>query len=218
MTPLLPFIEQQGKIFNQSINIISCPSDPRLSSSLYKGFGGNDYGVTWYVPLATRDANMNDGTLNNAMIVRETNRNTCATPTRPTQIRLAQATDGTTNTIMITERPPNSDLFWGWWGYYNTWHDPHTQSTANSNKLYFSGTSGTCPTIATFRHRRRAEDNCSFNAPWSYHDAGDNQLMGDGSVRIVTTQAATAFLPGSTTVSIFDAMATRNGAENASLE
>jgi prepilin-type N-terminal cleavage/methylation domain-containing protein/prepilin-type processing-associated H-X9-DG protein len=58
------------------------------------------------------------------------------------KIRIAQISDGVSNTLMVGERPPSSDLFWGWWfagaGY------PYTAWTKNE-AWYYTGKPGGSP-------------------------------------------------------------------------
>src|SRR5258708_263393 len=35
----------------------------------------------------------------------------------PLRTRMASVTDGLSNTLMVGERPPAADMYWGWWTY-----------------------------------------------------------------------------------------------------
>jgi len=113
-------------------------------------------------------------------------------------IRINQIKDGTSNTIIVGERPPAGDLFWGWW--HGTAFDVVAWAVDNGFHAYGSGVdlstgrSRTCPLPAYFRPGF-ASDNCSFNHFWSHHSGGANFALGDGSVRFIGYSAATTTLP-----------------------
>jgi prepilin-type processing-associated H-X9-DG protein len=110
---------------------------------------------------------------------------------RATGIKLLDATDGLSNTLMVGERPPASDMFWGWWGV----SDYDSLLSVNQQYSFYSG----CTFPGLFRPGL-------FNGPcggdsnhfWSPHSGGANWLLGDGSVRFIAYGAQnTTLLMGS---------------------
>lgn len=104
----------------------------------------------------------------------------------PVRIRMASVTDGLSNTLMIGERPPASDLYWGWWTYSDSDNilgypnrETYTVSGCNGNEYFRAD---------TISNPRSA---CHY---WSVHPGGGNWLLGDGSVRFITYSAATTTL------------------------
>jgi len=102
------------------------------------------------------------------------------------KVRMANVTDGLSNTLMVGERPPASNLYWGWWmysdsdnvlGYPN--RETYTVSGCNGNEFFRQDVISN-PTSA-----------CHY---WSVHPNGGNWLLGDGSVRFITYSAATTTL------------------------
>jgi prepilin-type N-terminal cleavage/methylation domain-containing protein/prepilin-type processing-associated H-X9-DG protein len=107
-------------------------------------------------------------------------------------------TDGTSNTAMVGERPPSSDLVFGWWfagaGYDGTGtgdvvmgaREPGWLDYVNSNRP--SG-APICTANDLGIGPGRPQDWCAQVRFWSMHANGSNFLMGDGSVKFTSVQA-----------------------------
>jgi prepilin-type N-terminal cleavage/methylation domain-containing protein/prepilin-type processing-associated H-X9-DG protein len=116
----------------------------------------------------------------------------------PTGLRINEIKDGTSSTLLIGERAPSNDFFWGWW-YSSTDIDTicwavdtgyHAYSTGIDPK---TGKRRTCPVPAYFSPGD-VSDDCSFNHFWSYHEGGANFAMADGAVRFVSYGIGTSTL------------------------
>jgi prepilin-type N-terminal cleavage/methylation domain-containing protein len=124
------------------------------------------------------------------------------------RVRLTDITDGTSNTVMVGERPSSPDLLWGWWfAGIGEWpwfgvpdivlgveeidvNDP-PQTEYADHEFYRPGHLNDPNYYHRWHH-------------WSTHLSGSNWLMGDGSVRFLTYAAGKTTLP---------ALATRSGGE-----
>ena len=162
------------KVMNTDLPFLHCPSDGRAkdgSTSVltsYCGVTGND----------ERDGS--DGT-NGIFAVQHWWSYTPAVPTR-----IAMVTDGLSNTLMVGERPPASDLYWGWWMYSDS---DIILGYPNRETFTVSGCNGN----EYFRPDRVSNSRSACHY-WSLHSTGGNWLLGDGSVRFVSYQAATTTL------------------------
>ena len=193
---LLPYIEQ-GNLYNlcqqnfhanvgMAVATYFCPSDPRgdLVGSGSTTLGQTTAGLTWYVGVTGSTYN-SDGTV-------ASGQGGIFEP--PIRVRVLDVTDGTSNTLMIGERPPAADLNFGWWSYSDF---DNLLGTQNFLSVYPS-----C-TLPGLYSPGNVTVNCSSTKFYSNHQGGGNWAMGDGSVRFIPYSSQAATIP----------LATRAGGE-----
>ncbi len=198
MYQILPYIEQeilykQAEVsepaFEQAqavpIGIYLCPSDPRTADVGSGGIssGANiSAGLTWYVGVA--------GSVGPDPFVATNSATYGIFQPNGTGVRIEHVTDGTSQTLMVGERPPAPDLYWGWWA----WSDyDNVLATQNTVSWYYGG----CPTPAVFSPGN-LKDPCHTNHFWSFHDNGGNWLYGDGSVKFLPYAGMPITIPQAT--------------------
>jgi prepilin-type N-terminal cleavage/methylation domain-containing protein/prepilin-type processing-associated H-X9-DG protein len=202
MVRILPYIEQQN-IINpfagvatrdqldaawaaaRQLNLATyrCPSDARTS-------GPNGVMLTGYCGVTGNDEWVQSGSAgsnarNGIFAVR-----TWATD-KAVKHTLADVTDGLSNTLLAGERPPSSDLGWGWWMYV----DSDTVLAHPSRETFTVAFPGPprCNGNEFFRPDRISNPTAACHY-WSLHPGGGNWLLADGSVRFFTYAAATTTL------------------------
>jgi prepilin-type processing-associated H-X9-DG protein len=107
------------------------------------------------------------------------------------RIRFADITDGTSNTLMVGERPPSADFNFGWWFGSDGKDEQGTgEGTLGAVELdYFDAVLTTlgCKKPAKLGFQPGdVNDNCDQAHFWSLHSGGGNFLLADGSVRFLT--------------------------------
>jgi prepilin-type N-terminal cleavage/methylation domain-containing protein/prepilin-type processing-associated H-X9-DG protein len=123
--------------------------------------------------------------------------------------KIGDITDGTSNTLLIGERPPSKNLEFGWayagWGASGN-SDCDTLLGVNELNDHQSGLSDTdgCPTGPYQFTQGNINNPCDQFHFWSLHTAGANFLFADGSVH---------FLSYGTSNAAMRALATRGGGE-----
>ncbi len=215
---ILPQMEQdnvyrQAKAFAQTnpyswsnpmtstkMKLYECPSDSRGSGAYVTSVGGlPDQSLTGYLGNAGTTSGSFDGVL-----------------FMTSKVKLSQFPDGTSNTILVGERPPNSNKEFGWWfaayGYDGRGNGDcvlTSNDVAIANYFitnYSTGSNLPCDAPAAQKIGLRPgkpEVGCDAAHYWSFHTGGAQFLMSDGSVRFVTYSNN----------DIIASLSTRNGGE-----
>jgi prepilin-type N-terminal cleavage/methylation domain-containing protein/prepilin-type processing-associated H-X9-DG protein len=201
---VLPYLEQQnvlalGQTLAQQRVCVSfvCPSDFRASDVSVDGnykFLGPQFGLTSYLAVegsayrrgpSVTNINLEFGGPKDGVLYR-------SSATKLTDVR-----DGTSNTLMLGERPPSPapNLDWGWWAW--TAYDSALAVVDERNLV-----APECPKPSVYGPDD-LQSRCGSQHFWSVHPGGANWLFADGSCRFVS-YAAEPLVP---------ALATRAGGE-----
>lgn len=180
----LPYLERidiynaaklDRKYYTTPIVILLCPSDPRpLASMQSQTFSGLNYAMTSY--LGSVGSNYyndpDDGMIG------------C----RQHTVRMIEITDGTSNTILIGERPPGGGgnnspdpVYWGWWAY--NYFDTLLWVIMPNYPNVTDQQGNICPN-SSFTIGNLSND-CNANHYWSVHNGGGFFSFADGSVRFL---------------------------------
>jgi prepilin-type N-terminal cleavage/methylation domain-containing protein/prepilin-type processing-associated H-X9-DG protein len=118
-------------------------------------------------------------------------------------VRITDIGDGASGTLMVGERPPSMDLYYGWWFAGAGFDGRGSGDVVLGAREYNYAASMGCPTSKVGFQPGRFADHCDQVHFWSPHTGGGNFLLGDGSVRFLTYQANT----------VLPQLATRNAGE-----
>jgi len=155
----------------EPLPLVACPSDPRYPIRDSAGFYYTSY-------VAITGADIKDVT---GIITGEYDRN-------PPAVTIVRITDGTSNTLMIGERPGNFDNGWGWWT-----SDSIGDCSIGANEVsLLDSNSGSC--VGGLFRPGNVNNRCNINHLWSPHPVGGNFAFGDGSIRFISYSSA-AVLP-----------------------
>ena len=188
---ILPFVEQaqmwelsmmelragllthEHTAFHRAVPLFGCPSDRRTGEPQQTHFG-TIVGLTSYVGVSGTDR-----TLLNGILV-------------PNQaIRPSEVADGLSNTLVIGERPPSPDNWFGFW-YAASGQD----GTGNADvimgvrEINMQGAfTSSCPVGPFEFSRGQFDDMCDVFHFWSPHAGGANFAFADGGVKFLSYDA-----------------------------
>jgi len=241
MTYILPYIEQgpaadKAKQFASAggsnyyswynpvcalpMKVYTCPSDPRGSPIIAPGslFGlPVDISMTSYLGNAGQRSYGLTGAWDGVLYANS-------------KVKLTDITDGTSNTVLVGERPPSQDLDFGWW-FAAYGYDGHgvgdclmvSNDIAIANYYMNNGNAiGSPPPCPTSNAAAKVgivpgdvRYFCDSSHYWSYHTGGALFLMGDGSCRFITYSGgmAVAGTFNGVQMTVLACMTTRSGSE-----
>ncbi len=177
------------------VSLFGCPADPR-TSRVGLARGTLPVAFTSYLGVEGRNQSRKDGCL-----------------FMNSSVRLTDITDGTSNTLLVGERPPSADGWYGWW--YAGQGLPTAAGSPVQSRLYGSGdmllgvrerntSMPACPPGPSAFGPGRFDNQCDMLHFWSPHlGGGANFLFADGSVHFLPYSAAP----------IMSALSTRSGGE-----
>jgi prepilin-type N-terminal cleavage/methylation domain-containing protein/prepilin-type processing-associated H-X9-DG protein len=184
----VPFHNPPHVHFPTPVRVFGCLSDPRTAGPQWDAVVQKYVSLTSYLGVSGTDYASRDGVL-----------------FMDSNTRMADVTDGTSNTLLVGERPPGPDYDFGWWyaglGQLGTGSADMILGAREQN-LLDPGQSPCVGGAYWFRPSTFA-DPCGIFHFWSPHAGGANFGFADGSVRFLGYSAS----------SVLPALATRAGGE-----
>ncbi len=182
-----PFINPPHSGFSTPVKYFTCPSDYRLSRA-QPTHNNRVAALSSYVGVAGTDYRHRDGML-----------------FADSETTLNNIPDGATHTLLVGERPPSTDFWFGWW------YASVGQANSGTPDILLGVRELNIPRPFTyfcapgpFRYEPGQLGNqCDAFHFWSLHTGGSQFLFADGSVRFL----------GYTADRVMPALATRSGGE-----
>jgi prepilin-type N-terminal cleavage/methylation domain-containing protein/prepilin-type processing-associated H-X9-DG protein len=187
----IPFPPNPHPGLSTVVPVFLCPTDGRIATAQVSQRTNTLAAFTSYLGVAGTDA----VTARDGMLYQDS------------ATRLTDVPDGTSNTLLLGERPPSHDYQFGWW--YAGVGQQLTGSAdlvlgAREPNLQPIMTGSVCgPGNYPFRAAKGFHDPCGMFHFWSPHSGGANFAFADGSVRFLSYSADP----------IMPALATRAGGE-----
>ena len=179
-------------IYETPIRLYTCPSDGRLPGpNLTTGVVQLLFTHTSYLGVEGTD---------------QFSRNGCLY--LDSRVRITDIRDGTSQTLLLGERPPSPDFEFGWW--YRSFGQDGSGSgdmVLGVREQYTFGFGAKCPRGPYRFQPGTFTEPCDVVHFWSPHSGGANFAFADGSVRFLSYAAD----------SVMPALATRAGGEAATI-
>jgi prepilin-type N-terminal cleavage/methylation domain-containing protein len=181
------------KVSGMRVSHYTCPSDALAA----QGTNPWGYAMTSYLAVSGNDEYVDDeGHASNARNGVFPTQNW--TWSRRPKITMAKITAGLGKVVMVGERPPSSNRYFGRWNMTD-----FDTVMANPN-MEFSvipadGAGRPCPSPGYFGPADPV-DPCAATHFWSFHPGGGTWLMADGAVTFMTYAAGPTVLPGMSSI------------------
>ena len=168
-----PFVPIPHSSLSVPISMFACPSEGRAESSQW---ARNRYvvGLTDYLGVAGVNYASHDGVL-----------------FLDSEVRLRDIGDGASNTLLVGERPPSPDNWFGWWyaGYGQEDSGVPDMLLGVRERNIGYDRFVVCPeTVYEFR-MGEADDFCDALHFWSWHPGGAQFAFADGGVRFLAYES-----------------------------
>ncbi|HYT92756.1 MAG TPA: DUF1559 domain-containing protein [Gemmataceae bacterium] len=188
-----PFRNPPHTGLSSPVQVFACPADGRVPGPQTSQQSGEVVALTSYLGVSGKDYATQDGVLG-----------------QDSRLRFADIRDGSSNTLLLGERPPSADLQFGWWyagvGQGGTGSADLVLGVREQNLQVFTVGSPCGPGFYPFAPAT-FNDPCGMFHFWSPHSSGANFAFADGSARFLD-YSANPLLP---------ALASRAGGEAATL-
>ena len=170
------------------VKMFVCPSDGTETCP------SNGWGMTSYLGVNAGDTDQRDAWNNNTqgvfVYLAHYTDNTYSALVRSPVTNIASITDGTSNTVMVGERPPLPDIGCGFWAYAEV---DSSMGLPNSKQWCANqdAQGNACPGGNQWFRPGTPGNWCDGNHFWSKHTGGGNWLFADGSVHFLSYSIGT---------------------------
>lgn len=164
-----PFFTAEHVTIQTPLPYFGCPSDDRVGQRQMSR--NHIVALTSYLGVSGIDIETTDGSLY-----------------INSRVRMADIRDGTSNTVMVGERPPSSDMWYGWWYVGDGIQGKGVgDMVLGVRELNYGEPDTACCPYGPYRfYQGDPANQCDLFHFWSFHTGGAWFLLADGSLRFVT--------------------------------